>query len=290
MRVVLTGATGFLGSRVLPLLGEHEVLCLSREPGRVPAQPAVRAVPADLGADGDWTAEIARFRPDWCLHLAWEGLPDYSLGRCRANLDAGIRLLEAASRAGVRRVVVGGSCWEYGRVTGAVAEDAVPLDTGIFASTKRALMTVLDSVARDAAFDYRWARIFFVYGPGQRRQSLLPHLQAAYAASQTPNVREPGAVQDFIHVDDVATALVALASADGPSGVFNVGSGQPTAVGEIANRAADHYGRPRPFDGVAAGPGFWADTGKTQAATGWRSSIAIADGIERTLTALDRAE
>jgi UDP-glucose 4-epimerase len=290
MRVVLTGATGFLGSRVLPLLAEHEVLCLSRDPLRVPRQPGVRAIGADLGASGQWVSEIASFAPDWCVHLAWEGLPDYSLGRCRANLDAGIRLLDVVSHAGVRRMVVGGSCWEYGRVSGAIAEDAAPQDTGIFASTKRALLTVLDSVARESSFDYRWARIFFVYGPGQRRQSLLPHLHAAYIAGRPPDVREPAAVQDFVHVDDVAAALVALASADGPSGIYNVGSGEPTAVGEIANRTADHYGQARPFDGLAVGTGFWADTRKTEAATGWRARISIADGIAQTLSALDRAE
>ena len=72
MRVLLTGGTGFVGSRVLPLLEEHEVLCVSRDPVRLPQRRGMKAIAADLGRDGAWITEIARFRPDWCLHLAWE--------------------------------------------------------------------------------------------------------------------------------------------------------------------------------------------------------------------------
>lgn len=285
----MTGATGFLGSRVLALLAEHDVLCLSRDPGRVPRRPGLRAFSADLGKDGDWIGEISTFRPEWCFHLAWEGLPDYSLGLCRANLDAGIRLLDAAAQAGVGRMIVAGSCWEYGRRSGAVSEDSAPNDMGIFAATKRALLTLLESVARDSRLAYSWARIFFVYGPGQRPSSLIPSLRAAYTSGRTPEIREPDAVQDFVHVDDVAAALLALASADVPSGVFNVGSGRPTSVGGVANRAADYYGRPRPFPTLPEGRGFWADSTRMQALTGWRPRFGIDEGIRQTLAALDGA-
>jgi nucleoside-diphosphate-sugar epimerase len=247
----------------------------------------MHAISADLGQDGEWIGEVARFSPEWCLHLAWEGLPDYSLERCRANLDAGIRLLRTVAQSGVKRMVVAGSCWEFGRAAGAVPEDTVPVDTGVFASTKRALQTVLDSVARESAFEYRWARVFFVYGAGQRPTSLIPHLRAAYAAGRTPDIREPAAVQDFVHVDDVAAALVALAASDGPSGIFNIGTGQATSVGHVANQVAAFYDRTPPFEFVQEGPGFWADTHKMRSVTGWRARIGIDEGIRKVLTTLD---
>ncbi len=289
MRVLLTGASGFLGRRVLPLLGDHQVLCLSREPGRVPRTRGVEGLQADLGSDGEWVGEVARFQPDWCLHLAWEGLPDYSLARCRMNLDAGIRLVDAVAQAGVTRMVVAGSCWEYGRAAGAVAETHFPVEPGVFAATKLALQTVLESAARSAGFEHRWARVFFVYGPGQRPTSLMPSVRAACREGRAPDIREPATLQDFVHVDDVAAALVALLSTKGESGVFNVGSGEPTSVGEVANLVADYYQRPRPFPHVPAGGGFWADMHRTTSVTGWRAGIPMADGITRTLHALDAA-
>jgi len=287
MRVVLTGGSGFVGSHVLPLLEGHEVLCLSRDPARVPPHTGMKAVSADLKTEGPWVDLISEFRPDWCFHLAWEGLPDYSLERCRANLDASLRLLRCVSQSGVRRVVVAGSCFEYGPASGAIREDTAPRDSSIFAATKRALLTVLDSVARQSSFDYRWARIFFVYGPRQRQTSLIPHLRAACVAGRPPDVREPAAMQDFVHVEDVAAGLVALAEFDGPSGIFNLGSGQPASVAYVANHVAQYYGQTPPFDALPPGSGFWADTTRTDAATGWRARVDIRQGIEKTLTALD---
>ena len=290
MRVLLTGASGFLGGRVLALLTEHEVLCLSRTPDRLPRRSGMRAIPADLGTPGDWVGEVARFQPQWCLHLAWEGLPDYSLDRCRGNLDAGLRLLDVVARAGIARMVVAGSCWEYGDAAGAVSEDSSPRDLSVFAATKCAFRAVLKSVASDSAFEYLWARVFFVYGPGQRSTSLIPVLRAAYTTGRAPKIREPAAVQDFVHVDDVAAALVALAASDAASGIFNVGTGQPTSVSYVANQVADYYHQPRSFDSLPAARGFWADTRKMSSATGWRARIGIDDGIRRTLAELDAAQ
>ena len=106
--------------------------------------------------------------------------------------------------------------------------------------TKSSLFNVLSSVARSAGFEYHWGRIFFVYGPGQRATSLLPSPRHAYVANVKPDFRTPATVQDFIHVDDVAAGLVSLVSSDAPSGVFNIGSGQPTSVSQVANNTADY--------------------------------------------------
>ena len=288
MRVLLTGATGFLGTRLLSMLGDHEVLCPSRNPSRLPQRDGVIGIAADLTRDGNWTERVAAFKPEWCFHLAWEALPDYSLDRCRINLDAGLRVLDVSARAGVEKMVVGGSCWEYGSLSGPVSEDMVPGEVSVFAATKHALMSVLHSVTRDAAFQYRWARIFFVYGVGQRPTSPIPYLGRTYAEGLQPVVRQPSAVQDYVHVDDVAAALVALAACDARSGIFNVGSGRPTSVGHVANRTAEYFGAAHPFQSVPEGEGYWADMTKTIACTGWRPQIGIDEGIDRTLAALGK--
>ncbi len=236
---------------------------------------------------GDWIDEIVKFRPEWCIHLAWDGLPDYSLERCRTNLDASLRLLDVLTRSGLRKMIIAGSCWEYGQASGAATEDHHPTELSVFAATKRALHRVVDSVARHSEFQYCWARIFFVYGPGQRATSLIPAVRAAYAAGRSPDIREPEAAHDFVYVEDVAAALVALAASDAPSGVFNIGGGHATSVGQVANKVADYYGKPRPFDPAPAECGFWADTAKIRKATGWQARVGLDDGLGKTLAALD---
>ena len=290
MKILLTGATGFLGSRVLPLLVEHEVLCLVRNAGRLAKVSNARALPGDLTRMGAWTTEIERFAPQWCIHLAWEGLPDYSLSRCRANLDAGIGLFELLARSGIERIVVAGSCWEYGGATGAVREDQPPIECGLFASTKQALRVMLESISRAAGIESRWARIFFAYGPGQRSNSLIPHCYAAYAAGRNPEIRNPELAQDFVFVEDVATGIMAVAQCDAGSGIFNIGSGRPTTVAHVVNRVARHFDRTPPFPSAQSTSGFWADTARTAAATGWQVRTSVDEGIARTLSALGRRQ
>ena len=98
---------------------------------------------------------------------------------------------------------------------------------------------------------------------------------------------EPHFRRNYIHVDDVVAALVSLLSSNAPSGVFNIGSGRPTSVAEIANIAADYYKKTRLFADISNGSGFWASTEKITSATDWRPRIGIDKGIASTLDALD---
>lgn len=286
MRVLVTGATGFLGRHLIPLLRRHDVVSLVHPDDRSVPPDGVRTVVGDLSQNGAWREQVVQFEPEWCFHLAWEGLPDYSLAWCRKNVDASLALLETLVTARVRRVVVAGSGWEYGRAFGPVTEEQAPVECGVFATAKHAVRTMLDSVSREAGFDYRWARIFFVYGPGQRSTSLIPHLHASFAAGQRPVLRHPHAVQDFVHVDDVVRGLVSLAECHAVSGIFNLGTGKPTSVSQVANLVAGHFDQQGAFDVAGDGEGFWADTARSYAAAGWCAEIGIADGVARALAAL----
>ena len=100
-------------------------------------------------------------------------------------------------------------------------------------------------------------------------------------------IRTPETLQDFIHVDDVATGLVSLVSSEVQSGIFNVGSGYPTSVAQVANIAADYYNRAKPFTDISNGAGFWSSTEKIMSTTGWCPRIGIDEGIVSTLKVLD---
>lgn len=287
MRIFLTGASGFIGKHLLELLQGHDVLCLTRDTEQLRAWPFVTAVQGSLQEPDRWREELKDFGASVCIHLAWEGLPGYSLDRCRRNLDASLRLFDLIASTGLSKIVVAGSCWEYGAVTGALCESQAPANCNVFAATKNALRTILESVAAEHRFDYCWARIFFAYGPGQRAASLISHCHAAFAAGKVPEIRSPDGVQDFVYVDDVARGILALTQSTVGSGIYNLGSGQPTSVAEIVNMIAAHYG----FDPICADMsgkgGFWSDPAKTRGVAGWEAQTSLADGIAKTLRSLD---
>ena len=289
MRIFVTGASGFIGRHLVDASAGHELLCLARRPTELVAGRGtlahVQTLEGDLARPADWFPELQRFAPDCCIHLAWEGLPDYSPERCQYNLDLGRGLIDTLMRAKVERVVVAGSCWEYGAASGAVAESQAPVDCGLFARTKHELRAHL----QDIGMAYRWSRIFFAYGPGQRETSLIPQCRNAFAAGKTPDIRQPRVAQDFVEVEDVARGLLALAGCEVESGVYNIGTGTPSAVGDVVNQVARQCGCVPPFPDASFDSGFWADTRKMTAATGWRAQTRLGEGIARALQAFEAA-
>jgi UDP-glucose 4-epimerase len=289
MRIFLTGGSGFIGRHVISLLRDHDVLCLTRRADSVAAWPFVEALSGDLSDPETWSPRLTAFRAQCCIHLAWDRLPDYSPERCKLNFEASSRLFEALPRAGVSRIVVAGTCWEYGAASGAVREAQPSVNCGVFAETKSALRAALASAADRQKLDYRWVRIFFVYGAGQRQTSLIPLCRSAFRAGAAPEIRNPGAVNDFVHVNDVARGILALALSAVSSGIYNLGSGRPTTVAEVVNQVARYYGSRPPYENIPRGQGFWSNNGKTFAAIRWKAEASLADGIAATLDSLDKA-
>lgn len=287
MRILVTGSTGYIGRHLLPLLQDHEVLCLSRVARPPEGCPGVRMACGDLNAPESYYSKLVQFSPQCCVHLAWEGLPDYSFGRCLGNLIAGCRLFENLERVGCSTVVAAGTCWEYGGLNGAVAEDRCGSDVNLVASFKRALHSIGQAMFSKAGIRFVWARPFFIYGAGQRPGSLIPSCYRSFKNGNRPEIANPSAINDFIHVADVADAIRAFIQCEDVRGVYNIGSGEPAPVWQVVNRVAAQLELPPIYsDMPASGTGFWADIGKAQS-LGWRPQRSLSAGIAETVEALE---
>ncbi|MFA5117965.1 MAG: NAD(P)-dependent oxidoreductase [Candidatus Omnitrophota bacterium] len=288
MRIFITGATGFIGSHLIPLLSQHTLLLLSRKQEHS-AQQNVSFVQADLSEREKWEKRLFDFAPDACIHLAWKGLPDYSLEACLENFDLSARLFESLGTLGCKKVFSAGTCWEYGAIEGLAKENHVPAGLSRFAAFKTALRIVGESLSQEKSFDLIWGRIFFVYGPGQRESSLIPTCYSSFLKGREPAVKNPRAACDFVYVCDVALAIKALIETEGLRGIFNIGSGKLTPVSSVCECVAAVLGC-RGNDGINKESGdkcgFWADITALTVKTGWKPLMPLEKGIEETIREL----
>jgi nucleoside-diphosphate-sugar epimerase len=295
-RILLTGATGFIGRRVAQLLlaDGHTLLVMSRQPAaQGPPELAgakdVRWVVGDLSSVGSYREELVRFCPDIAVHLAWEGIPDFSFKRSVANLEGSLRLLHTLLEAGCERFVVAGTCLEAGHKLGPCQEATLGSAIDDFTWAKHALRQWAGlRTGGDGQPSLAWMRLFYVYGPGQRRGALIPTVLEALRTGSTPDIRTPHNRNDFVFVDDVAEALAAAAVRSGLSGTYNVGSGRSTSVGEMC-RVAEQVvrGETAPVDTnrsaeVTPDVDFWAETARIDRDLDWQARTDLFSGIEAT--------
>lgn len=250
MRVLVTGAAGFVGSHAVRVLRERgdEPIAAVR-PGsatvRLEDVPDLRRVDLDLDDDAACARVLAEVRPDAVLHLAWYARPaDYVVSPANLrSLSATVRLAEQAFAAGCRKIVAAGTCLEYGRSDRLLAESDPADPVTVYASAKHAAFLVARALADRAGADLAWARIFHLFGPGEDPARLFPMVAASLRRGERIGLTAGDQIRDYLHVRDVASAMVAML-APGASGIFNVCSGNAHRLREVLSMLGSVVGRP----------------------------------------------
>lgn len=262
MKVALTGATGFIGRHVLRCLvadGLHPTLVV--RPGRALNGPLFSGLPA-VEIDFDELPDDvynAVGRPDVLIHLAWGGLPNYrSDDHLQVELPCHVRLLEAMVAGGLPRMVVSGTCFEYGMQSGELHEEMPAKPDNPYGKAKDTLRVKLESLQQNYGFQLAWARLFYMFGEDQSERSLYPMLRRAALAGDALFPMSGGEqVRDFLPIAQVAARLVQLAKNSRDVGVVNLCSGRPVTVLEIVERwISDEGWRIRPQTGIFPYPDY----------------------------------
>ncbi len=286
MNIFITGGSGFIGRPLIKMLEKkgHSLLILSRGSAAdfpIKLGTKSRVFSGDLSAPESLQKALEEFSPEAAIHLAWEGLPDYGPAMSIKNLNQGLALTKLLGQAGCKKMIVAGSCFEYGPQKGKLSEKSPLLPMNAFSAAKKSLHLLGAEIAKETGMQFIWTRFFYVYGPGQRAASLIPSLIASMRAGKEPQVKNPLGGNDFIFVDDVARALVLLAekNVEAPEATYNVGSGKITGVQEVI---AAVYGS-KPVKMKKKPEGFFADISKIKKGAGWKPETAFQEGIRKMI-------
>lgn len=243
MKVVVTGATGFVGRHVVArfLQEGHSVVATGRNADRAATMPwhkEVQFIACDIANDFLPVIEHSR-TADALVHLAWSGLPNYSdFFHISSNFLADIVFLEAAVTAGTRQLLVSGTCLEYGMQYGPLTEEMETKPTTPYGLAKDMLRKSLELLQKQRPFILQWMRLFYMFGEGQNPNSLLAQLDRAIERGDADFKMSPGdQLRDYLPVEDVAADFVrAVANPDECRGVINCCSGSPISVLDLVDR------------------------------------------------------
>ena len=229
--LLVTGAGGFVGRRLAALIGDREELLVAHR----------WSGPAQLSALlGDAT-------PSACIHLGWYADPrDYLVNPTEnlASLRSSLELLEELTRRGCRHLVASGTCAEYAPSSQPLREVDRIAPWSVYAAAKHSFATLAASSLADAGPQLAWARIFNVSGPGEHQDRLFPWVVRQVRSGASVPLTDGRQRRDYLDVDDVARALLALSDARAV-GTFNVCSGQDVELRAALLRLIDGVGSSR---------------------------------------------
>ena len=236
MKIAVTGASGFVGRHVISQLARipAEIVAVTRDATRMRGvSEAIRIVEWDIAnADADAKSFERLGCPDTLIHLAWEGLPNYkSPHHFETELHRQYRFLKELVSAGLASILVTGTCAEYGLQSGALSEDVATQPVTPYGHAKDALRRQLEFLRKVHPFALTWTRLFYMYGDGQPKSSLLPQLRDAVSrGDKTFDMSGGEQLRDYLPVAEVTRLIVELALHHPDAGVVNVCSGVPISV------------------------------------------------------------
>lgn len=240
MKILVTGASGFVGKHVVSALSSKQDVQLTVTASKIESLQMyktagnVKIQPFDIC--GEYEADFDLFNyfgaPDKVIHLAWRGLPNYGQAfHVTENVQSDFKFLKNLVDFGLKDLTVTGTCFEYGMVEGELTEHLPSTPSNFYALGKDTLRKMLEIYQQQKAFDLKWVRLFYMFGDGQHPNSLLSSLNAAILrGDEVFNMSAGMQLRDYLSVEEVAENIVCIALQSKVKGIINNCSGLPVRV------------------------------------------------------------
>ena len=291
-KLLVTGARGFIGKHTIPLLQKmgYDIHAVTSKPITNKSRDTIKWHSVNL-LNTEEVADLCRsLKATHLLHLAWY---DNASDRMTSTknlewVEATLQLAREFAENGGRRMVFGGSGTEYDWKFGYCNEELTPTKPeSIYGQCKTSVHAILEKYAREKGISYASGRIFFVYGPHEQEKRLVAYAIRSLLMRQKANMSHGNQMRDYLHVADVADALVMLLASE-LTGAVNIGSGRAVKLREIVDMVGEKldgldllaYG---PVESKFDNPLVMADITKLREELKWQPKHDLESGIEDTI-------
>lgn len=247
MKILVTGATGGIGRLIIPKLLEagHEVIATSKSIEKAKELSffeQVTYIPFDIN-DSSNNNLVSFFNiPDTVIHLAWDKLNDYkSEDHVTTILENHRNFVYNLIRNGIKDITVVGTCYEYGLIEGELIETMPSNPIIPYPKGKNLLREYLDELKSQFQFNYKWIRVFYVFGEIYGRKNLYTMINQAISEGQTRfNMSGGQQIRDFLSPQEIAEIIIDISLQNKINGIINCCSGKPIKLVDYINNYLKH--------------------------------------------------
>ena len=249
MRVLVTGASGFIGAAVMRLLLEQEVETAALVSAGKPLDRLRDLDTRFVRIEGRLAdiltlrPQLEAFRPDACIHLAWYAEPGKYLYSPEnvPIMQQSLSLLQTLIEIGCQQFVGVGTCAEYDTDVGFLREDGPTNPATIYAACKLSMCLIGQHMAAAAGVNFAWGRLFYLYGEQEDSRRLVPAVIQSLRQGKPFDATAGEQVRDYLHTTDVASALITLVQQN-THGIYNIASGIPITMRNLMENIGEIVG------------------------------------------------
>ena len=276
MKILITGASGFIGKNFLETTQHKELFTASTSD--ITSPKIYKHFVGDL-SNPVFFQSVLDEGFDVIVHLAWIGLPQRTSSVNLQNTNMYKSIMQLVSENEIVKNIFIGSCLEYGKLTGEVSETTQGYEIDEFGKMKLELY----QLAQKFEISHDWLRLFYTFGPYQHPNSLINSIQRDLLRGNQITLNSPTLSHDFIYVKDVVELIDLLCASESSNSIYNVGSGVATSTGQVANTISNLLGQ-KPIFGEEQESALTADISKVVSGTGWNPRFSLEQGVKDTLS------
>lgn len=249
-KILLTGASGFVGTQILNFLAKEDVLVIpvvrNGNESRFENYSNILNVisSADIfNESSNWWAKQC-LDVDTVIHCAWYAEPEKYLHSSQ-NINCLIGSLNLAKgliKAGVRKFIGLGTCFEYDLSCKVLSIDTPLKPTSPYAGAKSALYETLSNWLPGQSVEFAWCRLFYLFGEGDDERRLVPYLHKQFSSARPAELKNANLIRDYLEVSKAGELITKVAMGN-QSGPINICSGVPVTIRQLAEKIALEYGR-----------------------------------------------